>query len=524
MEEKFYLDDFELSLKEHADQFKMAPTKRVWHGIYNDLHPGRRWPSVMISLLLIFSTVFVGYINSHTDRKSADQILKAPVSRQGNMVKPELNSQIEQLSSKPVGQTKNNIDGQKRNNENAIKGTTASTVKKENSFGPETNIKSGSGIKIKNKGIGQTDISFVGIESGENRQVQTAGAPAKYKNRYSLDNKENSTGQKIIGTENSEIQNTAVGITTIQISSFDSEAKISGILNTDEKIHNDIPALKGKSIKESEILSNNMADYKDAKNQLTGNENALIATTRKRNGKISWVYYASPFISSVSFKGQPLKEKSNSNLTPTTPLPQVTQKDIRMIHNTAFGFETGVQMNYSLTSNLQLTAGVHITRSGYNIISNLVHPTLSTLILRDPSTGNTNSRNFVTHYGDGTGMSTVTLKNYSYQTSLPVGLQYKMWGNDKFQINLGANIEPSYVIKADAYILSSDGRNYVNVPDLLRKWNLSSNFAPFVSFRSDKFRWNIGPNIRYQWLSTYQKNYTVREHLIDYGIRVGISK
>lgn len=103
MEEKFYLDDFELSLKEHADQFKMAPTKRVWHGIYNDLHPGRRWPSVMISLLLIFSTVFVGYINSHTDRKSADQILKAPVSRQGNMVKPELNSQIEQLSSKPVG-------------------------------------------------------------------------------------------------------------------------------------------------------------------------------------------------------------------------------------------------------------------------------------------------------------------------------------------------------------------------------------------------------------------------------------
>ncbi|MEO6219721.1 MAG: hypothetical protein ABIO81_04785, partial [Ginsengibacter sp.] len=204
--------------------------------------------------------------------------------------------------------------------------------------------------------------------------------------------------------------------------------------------------------------------------------------------------------------------------------PQVTQKDMRVIRNSALGFEAGIQMNYSLTKSLQLTAGTQITRSGYNIVSNLVHPTLSTLILKNPSTGDTYSRNFVTHYGDGTGMSTVTLKNYNYQVSLPVGLQYVIWENNEFQINLGANVEPSLVIKADAFLLSSDGKNYVNVPDLLRKWNLSSNFAPFVSFRSSKFKWNIGPNIRYQWLSTYHKTYPVKEHLINYGIRVGISK
>src|ERR1017187_5399249 len=65
MERRFSMIDFEQSLKEHADEFKMIPSKRVWHGIYNDMHPGRRWPSVTMSLLLIFTLVFIGYLNTH---------------------------------------------------------------------------------------------------------------------------------------------------------------------------------------------------------------------------------------------------------------------------------------------------------------------------------------------------------------------------------------------------------------------------------------------------------------------------
>ncbi|MEO7959923.1 MAG: hypothetical protein ABIR19_00155, partial [Ginsengibacter sp.] len=64
MEDKFYLDDFELSLQEQVNQFEMVPTRKVWHGIYNDLHPGNRWPSVMMTFLLVASIVFVGYLNT----------------------------------------------------------------------------------------------------------------------------------------------------------------------------------------------------------------------------------------------------------------------------------------------------------------------------------------------------------------------------------------------------------------------------------------------------------------------------
>jgi hypothetical protein len=181
-------------------------------------------------------------------------------------------------------------------------------------------------------------------------------------------------------------------------------------------------------------------------------------------------------------------------------------------------------MNYSLTKKIKFTAGVQLTYSGYHIISNEVHPFSAILLLRDPGTGMTYSRSFMTPYGDGTGQSVVILHNYSWQASIPFGLQYQFSGNNKVQFNVGADLEPSLVLKSNAYILSSDGTHYINDPSILRKWNVSSNFGAFVTFSSLKFKWQIGPNVRYQWLSTYQKDYTVKEHLIDYGIRIGISK
>src|SRR6187551_755412 len=64
MEKEFYTDEFEQLIKEKADQFRMYPSKRVWHSIYNNLHPSRRWPSVVMSLLLLTSLSLIGYLNT----------------------------------------------------------------------------------------------------------------------------------------------------------------------------------------------------------------------------------------------------------------------------------------------------------------------------------------------------------------------------------------------------------------------------------------------------------------------------
>jgi hypothetical protein len=34
----------------------------------------------------------------------------------------------------------------------------------------------------------------------------------------------------------------------------------------------------------------------------------------------------------------------------------------------------------------------------------------------------------------------------------------------------------------------------------------------------------MGPQMRYQLLSSYKEDYPIREHLVDYGFKIGIQK
>ncbi|MEP7252061.1 MAG: outer membrane beta-barrel protein [Ginsengibacter sp.] len=533
MEENFYLDDFELTLQEQANQFKMVPNKKVWHGIYNDLHPGRRWPSVMVSLVLISSIVFIGYINSHSDKAPTTLTAQATLKNAGNSTP--------QLQVKPLATTTPSaIQNSQTTDDKAGKTSTGITSRENDNNATEEFITPGKSFSLLTPQ--QPVISANHIESGTSQEIVNVGnsqeKPALEKSNseshsaQNLNNHESfasSKNDEILVITEEENEKVAVrpggsrdkNLPALLVSANESYPG-SEIFKTAHQIT--VPAFVNFDTEMNKFIvidsKLNLDKILSSTSEQSQTTTAALAV-RKKNDKISWSYYAGALINTVSFSGVALKENTNSNLS---ALPQVTQKDMKVIRNAALGFEAGLQMNYAFTPRLQFTTGARLTRSGYNIVSNLVHPTLATLTLRNTSTGEAYSRNFVTHYGDGTGLSTVSLHNYSYQASVPVGLQYMMWKNDKLQLNLAASVEPSMVFQADAYLLSADGKNYVNVPDLLRKWNLSSSFTPSISFRSHKLKWSIGPDLRYQWLSTYQKNYTIKEHLIDYGIRIGISK
>src|SRR4051812_33640910 len=77
MENNFYRDHFEQLLKDTTDNFRMYPSRRVWHSIYNDLHPGKKWPSVAVLLLLMFSIMYIGVTN--TEYPSVTAVQSTPV-------------------------------------------------------------------------------------------------------------------------------------------------------------------------------------------------------------------------------------------------------------------------------------------------------------------------------------------------------------------------------------------------------------------------------------------------------------
>ena len=63
MAEQWFDDSFEEFLKETTDDFRMYPERKVWYSIYNNLHPGRRWPSVSALLLFTISLIYLGQPN-----------------------------------------------------------------------------------------------------------------------------------------------------------------------------------------------------------------------------------------------------------------------------------------------------------------------------------------------------------------------------------------------------------------------------------------------------------------------------
>jgi hypothetical protein len=46
----------------------------------------------------------------------------------------------------------------------------------------------------------------------------------------------------------------------------------------------------------------------------------------------------------------------------------------------------------------------------------------------------------------------------------------------------------------------------------------------FLSYQTGPLRWQIGPEFRYQMLSTYITNYPINENVKGYGLKIGITK
>jgi hypothetical protein len=80
------------------------------------------------------------------------------------------------------------------------------------------------------------------------------------------------------------------------------------------------------------------------------------------------------------------------------------------------------------------------------------------------------------------------------------------------------------MLNNQAYLLSTNLRNYAKVPSLYRDFHINTAIEAFLSINMGSYKWNIGPQIRYQLLSSYKQNYPIKEHLYDYGFKVGVTK
>ena len=513
MERRFDMSDFEQSLKDQADQFTLIPSKRVWNGIYNNLHPGSKWPSIAVAIVFIITLFTIGFLNNSSKKRSLEGVSVA--------------------ATKSIAHNYDSMANLKTSGSNSTIGN-KTTVEKNASLEKDNGIS-----LIDNKGNlkkSENEKLNTAIDTKENKNVGQNGGQAFASNQKNISSntEESISGNKI--ADNNKINYKLTNQSIIE--EEDNEIAIEdynsfmapGQALIDEFISIE-PAYTNNH--EGYTLVTNTEDFSSSYqlvasslletphiHPLKKNTNQSKKNHRKRNKNVEWTYYVTPMISAPIFRNSSLA--SSVNFSPLAIFQNAASNG--MIYHANLAFETGAKITYSLSKKWKVFSGLNLNYSDYNLVSNLIHPTFATLTLKDRNTGIPYSKSYITFYGNGQSLNQVPLTNYSLQFSIPIGLEYQVWGNKNIQISIASAIEPSVILKSNSYIISADKKYYVQDPGLMRKMNLGGNLGTFISFGSNKIRWHIGPDIHYQLLSTFKNSYLSEEHLIDYGIRIGISK
>ncbi len=244
-------------------------------------------------------------------------------------------------------------------------------------------------------------------------------------------------------------------------------------------------------------------------------------------GRVNWQVYASPTINYRSLTGgDPYPVPKNGVQYVPIALTHFGSPDDYVNHKPAIGYEAGGSMLYRLTRNLTLKAGLQFNYSRYSIKAySSSNSQQATIALNAFNGGYSNGT--ITAYSNlqnfGGNLQT-NLYNHYYQLSTPVGFELRILGNERLQLNIAASIQPTYLLNRNSYLLTTDYSDYTKAPSLFRRWNFDGGVEAFISYTIGGLRWQIGPELRYQLLSTYTDQYPIKENLKEYGIKIGVSK
>ena len=485
MERKFYQENFEGSLKHDADQFKMYPSKRVWHGIYNDIHPGRRWPSAAISILFIFTLVIIGHLNTANPPGSIARIKPVKETLAAN-----------KQSAVKLARTNLNHPVQ-----------AANTRKSFPSNNPFVTLQTGTPVT----GDDATEIASQNnvIPPGIETLAQTSSITINQKSEPPVQEVSNNTVIQNPGNTDNSTKNVlaVTDLSSINIVNEPGKAILSDIKLPITKNTVKLPSpetVAGKKI------TDETADQQTAAKQ-----------TRLRRNKISLTLFMTP---SLSYRTYSKLEKSGALNSAVNPSAVNTTYD-NAIERPSLGFSGGASVNYNLTKKLKFIGGMQLGYSEFNKKATNIHPTIASLVLTNSATGVPYTLTSFSHYGSRTGVrAELNLHNYAFEASTPVGFQYTVGGNDDMNLDVFTTFQPTYVIVSQAYLLSSNNKYFMSEPSLSRKWNMGITIGSLLSFGSGSYKWQVGPNIDYHLLSTYDSRYQIKEHIINYGVRMGVTK
>ncbi len=254
---------------------------------------------------------------------------------------------------------------------------------------------------------------------------------------------------------------------------------------------------------------------------------------RTKLSKFSFQFYITP---SVSYRR--LNDAQGKIARSYTALPRTSnyQLDVNHVveHQAQMGAEVGFALGYKLTNTITAKGGFQFNLRRYGIKAYTVPVTQH---LADASISNTPGASvnpdeiavnnaYLTSANTTDESKPVVLSNRYYELSIPIGIDWRILSadNGRLTVNTAISLQPTYTFDKEPFVITSDYKNYTEGASIMRNWNLNSNVEAYVSYQMGPFRWQLGPQFRYQHFSTYSNTYPVREHLLDYGFKLGFTK
>jgi hypothetical protein len=253
---------------------------------------------------------------------------------------------------------------------------------------------------------------------------------------------------------------------------------------------------------------------------------SVINSYHRKNKRFQTEFHFTPTISYRKLSENKSYLRANSSFNTALNYAALYNSVNDMVtHKPDIGFELGVTEKYSVSQKLRVRAGFQFNVNRYDIKAFKSPYYLATIALNTRNSSRVDSVYSISSYSnvDGSSNKSSWLQNLSFQVSAPVGVELALKGTDKMQFGVATTIQPTYVLGDRAYLITTDYKSYTQVPWLLRRWNVNTALETFVSYQSGKTRWQVGPQVRYQLLSSFISNYPVKENLFDFGLKIGIS-
>lgn len=484
----WYDNEFEKYLKDQADQHRMYPSDQVWRNIQHEIHGYKKWPALTFISILIISALVVSTV----------------------VLKPH--TQTQQRSATSANTTNKAVEKSGAN-------TSAENQKKYTEHLLAENITQQT-IKVvietvHEKQTGETLVittpppvpaSVINKAAGNNGTIEKQATPQDIVSQPAFDNDQSAVSNKENGTRE--------------------------ILSPSFFLRDDLNINSDELIKEH-YNTNYHFTFSNTSNSLT-DDNISSAFSfnlnRKSNtpsiinlrnpSKFDFQFYAAPSISYRRLDDDARGALAHSYIS-AIPLNANYSIDVNRViqHRSSAGYEVGFGIGYNLSKNFALRSGFQFNMRQYNINA-YVHSTEPTSISLVEN-GSNGVWNTISAFRNISGSTPIVLKNRYYEISLPLGVDWRPI-NKKFAWGLAASIQPTYTFDKEPFIISANFKNYTDGSKLMRNWNLNAGFETYLGYNTGQYRWQIGPQVRYQLLPTMNNSYPIREYLLDYGIKVGL--